>query len=54
MTPALSSYLELVRVVATLIVFISHSSAMYAPLAAISWLDRFGRDGVVIFFVLSG
>lgn len=54
MSPALSSYLELVRVVATLIVFVSHSSAMYGPFAEIAWLDRLGRDGVVIFFVLSG
>lgn len=54
MTPALSTYLELVRVVATLIVFVSHSSALYEPLAKLAWLDKFGRDGVIVFFVLSG
>lgn len=54
MTASLSAYLELLRVIATLIVFVSHSSSLFAPLAHIVWLDKFGRDGVIIFFVLSG
>lgn len=54
MTPAYSLYLEMLRVVATLIVFVSHSSMLLEPLSKNAWLDHFGRDGVIFFFVLSG
>ena len=55
MNKGLSVYLEMVRVVATFLVLLSHAGH-FGPL----WLQdilgeaRLGRDGVVLFFVLSG
>lgn len=54
MTAGFSLYLEMLRVIATLIVFVSHSSMLLDPLSKNVWLDHFGRDGVIFFFVLSG
>ncbi len=54
MTPAFSIYLEVVRIVATLIVFIAHSSSFYKPMADLNEVTKLGRDGVIIFFILSG
>lgn len=54
MTASYSLYLEMLRVIATLIVFVSHSSMLLDPLSKNAWLDHFGRDGVIFFFVLSG
>lgn len=54
MTPALSAHLELVRVLATLLVFLAHSLSLYQPWAAWAEQVHLGRDGVVVFFVLSG
>lgn len=54
MNPVFSIYLELARIVATLMVFVAHASIFYQPLADIKEVIKFGRDGVIIFFVLSG
>ena len=54
MTPTFSIYLEVVRIMATLIVFIAHGSSFYKPLADLNEVAKLGRDGVIIFFVLSG
>src|SRR6476661_139369 len=54
MTPSFSVYLEIIRITATLLVFVAHSSSFYQPLAALNEEAKLGRDGVVIFFVLSG
>lgn len=54
MTPSFSIYLEIVRITATLLVFIAHSSSFYKPLIDLNEEAKLGRDGVVIFFVLSG
>lgn len=54
MSPAFSVYLEVLRITATLIVFIAHSSSFYKPLADLNEVAKLGRDGVIIFFVLSG
>ncbi len=54
MTPSFSVYLEVVRIMATLIVFIAHGSSFYKPLADLNEVAKLGRDGVIIFFVLSG
>ena len=54
MTPAFSVFLELARVIATLMVFVSHSSEYYEPFARVAPSYSFGRDGVLIFFILSG
>ena len=52
MTPSFSVYLEIIRITATLLVFVAHSSSFYQPLAALNEEAKLGRDGVVIFFVL--
>ncbi len=52
MNPAISIYLEIFRILATLTVFVSHSSFLY--LAFTSLHPHFGRNGVILFFVLSG
>ncbi|WOI38743.1 acyltransferase [Alteromonas sp. CI.11.F.A3] len=55
MNKGLSIYLELIRVIATFLVLVSHA-AHFAP----QWLQlvfaelKLGRDGVILFFVLSG
>lgn len=54
MTPSFSVYLEIIRITATLLVFVAHSSSFYQPLAHLNEEAKLGRDGVVIFFVLSG
>ena len=54
MTPSFSIYLEIVRITATSSVFIAHSSSFYKPLIDLNEEAKLGRDGVVIFFVLSG
>jgi peptidoglycan/LPS O-acetylase OafA/YrhL len=54
MTPRLSGYLEFLRLTATLIVFLAHGLPLYAPFRAFADKAQLGRDGVVIFFVLSG
>ena len=55
MNKGMSIYLELIRVVATLLVLLSHASE-FAPktLQIILSELRLGRDGVILFFVLSG
>jgi len=49
----LSIYLDLVRIIATLLVFISHAEKFNG-----AWINKlmpnFGHDAVVIFFILSG
>lgn len=54
MTPSFSLYLEVVRVVATLVVVLGHGKDFHP--AVIQFCDRFhpGRDAVIAFFVLSG
>lgn len=54
MDRSFSIYLELARIVATLIVFMAHGLIFYHPLAELNETAKFGRDGVIIFFVLSG
>jgi len=54
MSPAFSVYLEGVRVFATLLVFVAHGLALYQPFTAWAGEAHLGRDGVVVFFVLSG
>jgi peptidoglycan/LPS O-acetylase OafA/YrhL len=55
MNNGMSKYLELIRVIATFLVLISHAKE-FAP----AWLQsnfselKLGRDGVILFFVLSG
>ncbi len=54
-----SIYIDCLRVVAALMVFLDHSSAFYLPLHAFFSFDDPlgydpGRDGVVLFFVTSG
>ncbi len=55
MNKGMSIYLELIRVIATLLVLLSHASEL-APEALQVVLSelRLGRDGVILFFVLSG
>lgn len=52
MSPSISIYLEIFRIFATLLVFVSHSSFLYR--AFTSFHPHFGRNGVILFFVLSG
>ena len=52
MTESFSVYLEIIRVFATLLVFIGHTSSLYTPLSDIR--PGIGRQGVIFFFVLSG
>ena len=54
MSSSFSVYLELVRLTATLMVFLGHGKVFYRPLA--EWCEGInpGRDAVIIFFVLSG
>ncbi|WP_046114945.1 acyltransferase family protein [Aquincola tertiaricarbonis] len=54
MTPSFSLYLEVVRVVATVVVVLGHAKAFHLPVS--QFCDRFhpGRDAVIAFFVLSG
>ena len=54
MNPAFSLYLEFARVIATLLVFVAHSFGFYAPLAEFNDNVKIGRDGVIVFFILSG
>lgn len=54
MNPTFSIYLEIARVIATLIVFLAHGSIFYQHLYEQNEVLRLGRDGVIIFFVLSG
>lgn len=54
-----SIYFDCLRVIATLMVFFDHGAALYQPLHAFFSFDDPlgydpGRDGVVIFFVMSG
>lgn len=54
MTPSFSLYLEVVRVVATVVVVLGHGKVFHLPVS--QFCDRFhpGRDAVIAFFVLSG
>ena len=55
MSPALSVYLDLLRVVAASWVALSHFNSWgLAPAALAALLPREGHDAVIIFFVLSG
>lgn len=54
MSPSLSVYLEVLRIAATLIVFVAHSLPLYEPFREFATEAKLGRDGVVFFFVLSG
>lgn len=54
MNLAFSVYLEICRIFATLLVFISHSGGIYTPLAQSLETVKPGRDGVIVFFILSG
>lgn len=51
MNRAFSTYLEMVRIVATLIVFFAHGVAFFPEM---NQGMHIGRDGVIMFFVLSG
>ncbi len=52
---ALSTYLDLLRVVAALWVAVSHFNSWgFAPASLAAFLPREGHDAVIIFFVLSG
>lgn len=52
---ALSSYLDLLRVVAALWVLLSHFRGDYLAASEFAWLlPGWGHDAVIIFFVLSG
>lgn len=52
MNPSISIYLEIFRIFATLTVFVSHSSFLYLSFSDLH--PHFGRNGVILFFVLSG
>lgn len=55
MNPSFSVYLELARIVATLMVFLSHGLVFYLPEALYdSYTLALGRNGVIVFFLLSG
>lgn len=54
MTGFFSIYLEVARVIATLLVFFAHGFMFYPPLDEFNQVAKLGRDGVIIFFVLSG
>jgi peptidoglycan/LPS O-acetylase OafA/YrhL len=54
MNKQFSIYLEIARITATLIVVLSHGLIFYQPLAEYNETAKLGRDGVIIFFVLSG
>jgi peptidoglycan/LPS O-acetylase OafA/YrhL len=54
MTPTFSVYLEIVRITATFLVFAAHGSFFYQPLNSLNEDAKLGRDGVIMFFVLSG
>src|SRR3984957_3322949 len=54
MSPTVSSYLDIVRLSAALIVFVSHLAWHRISGGFLWWFDGIGHDGVVIFFVLSG
>lgn len=49
-----SIYLEGARILATMMVFVTHGFVFYEPFALYNNSLHLGRDGVVIFFVLSG
>mgnify|MGYP000568320666 CR=1 FL=1 len=53
MTKNLSIYLDLVRIVATFLVFVLHAEAFDGQWIA-NLLPNFGHDAVVVFFILSG
>ncbi len=54
MNPYFSIYLEIARIIATLIVFLGHGKMFYQPLAEHLDVTNLGRDGIIIFFILSG
>jgi peptidoglycan/LPS O-acetylase OafA/YrhL len=54
MTTSFSLFLEVVRIVATLIVFVAHSFRFFEPLDEYNKVAQLAHDGVLIFFVLSG
>ncbi len=54
MTPSFSIYLEIARILATLVVFVSHGGMFFEPFSDLNETAKLGRDGVIIFFVLSG
>ena len=54
MSPHLSIYLDFVRVLATLVVFVGHAKIFYRPLYEFCEIHNPGRDAVIVFFVLSG
>lgn len=55
MNKGMSIYLELIRVIATLLVLLSHASEFAPKTLQVMFSElRLGRDGVILFFVLSG
>ena len=52
MTANFSVDLEIIRVFATFLVFIGHTSSLYTPLSNVR--PGIGRQGVIFFFILSG
>ena len=54
MKKELSLYLDLTRVVAAFVVFIGHLSWARLSGGALWWVQPYGHDGVIVFFVLSG
>jgi peptidoglycan/LPS O-acetylase OafA/YrhL len=54
MSPALSTYIEVVRLFAALVVFVHHASYPRFGGGWIAPLGGYGHEAVVIFFVLSG
>ena len=49
-----SIYLDLVRITAALLVFLTHAARPFSGALKLGGLDHFGHDAVVVFFVLSG
>ncbi|HEY8099331.1 MAG TPA: acyltransferase [Burkholderiaceae bacterium] len=54
MKKELSLYLDLTRVFAAFVVFVGHLSWARLSGGALWWMQPYGHDGVIVFFVLSG